>query len=104
MGLLGFLLLLALFSKEGIGQLRTAVKDRKAVAAAFGSMLFGPFVGVSLSLMATHYTSTGIAQTLFALTPVLIIAPAALLFHQKVTVREIIGAAISVAGASMFFL
>ncbi len=104
MGLAGFMLLLTVFSKKGIDQLRHALRDRRAVRAAFGSMLFGPFIGVSLSLMATHYTSTGIAQTLFALTPVLIIAPAALLFHQKVTVREIIGAAISVAGASMFFL
>jgi len=104
MGLAGFLLLIALFSKEGLAQLRRAVGDRKAVASAFASMFFGPFIGVSLSLMATHYTSTGIAQTLFALTPVLIIAPSALLFHQKVTPREVIGAMVSVAGASMFFL
>ncbi|MCR4816250.1 MAG: DMT family transporter [Bacteroidales bacterium] len=104
MGLTGFLLLLMLFSKDGVGQLRHAVGDRKAVGAALGSMLFGPFIGVSLSLMATHYTSTGIAQTLFALTPVLIIAPSAMIFHQKVTIREIAGAIISVAGASMFFL
>lgn len=104
MGLVGFILLLMLFSKGGVAQLQHALGDRKAVAAAFGSMIFGPFIGVSLSLMATHYTSTGIAQTLFALTPVLIIAPAAILFHQRVTVREVIGACISVAGASMFFL
>ena len=50
------------------------------------------------------YTSTGIAQTLFALTPILIIAPAAWLFHQRVTAREIIGAVVSVAGVSLFFV
>ena len=72
-------------------------------AAAF-SMLFGPFIGVSLSLLATQYTSTGIAQTLFALTPVLIIAPSALLFHQRVSPREVLGAAVSVAGVCLFFL
>ena len=49
-------------------------------------------------------SSTGIAQTLFALTPILIIAPAAWLFHQRVTPREIIGATISVAGVSLFFI
>ncbi|MDY6288284.1 MAG: EamA family transporter [Bacteroidales bacterium] len=49
-------------------------------------------------------SSTGIAQTLFALTPILIIAPAAWLFHQRVTPREIIGAIISVAGVSLFFI
>lgn len=56
------------------------------------------------SLLATQYTSTGIAQTLFALTPILIIAPAAILFHQKVTIREVIGAVISVTGACLFFI
>ncbi len=104
-GLIGFFaLLLFLRQSGGIEQLGRALRDRKAVASAFWSMIFGPFVGVSLSLTATLYTSTGIAQTLFALTPVLIIAPSALLFHQKVTAREVLGAVISVIGASMFFL
>ena len=101
-GLVGFMSLL-LLSKEGAKKLRNAVGDRKAVWCAFASMLFGPFLGVSLSLMATQYTSTGIAQTLFSLTPVIIIAPAALLFHQKVTVREVIGTVISVVGVCLFF-
>lgn len=104
MGLCGFLLLLLLFSKDGVGQLRRSLGDRRAMRSAFLSMLFGPFIGVSLSLMATQYTSTGIAQTLFALTPVIIILPSVLLFHQKVTFREILGACISVAGASLFFI
>ncbi len=104
MGLFGFLALQLLFSKDGMAQLRRACGDRKAMISAFASMLFGPFIGVSLSLTATLYTSTGIAQTLFALTPVLIIAPSAWLFHQRVTLREIVGAVISVAGASLFFL
>ena len=43
-------------------------------------------------------------MTLSALTPILIIAPAALLFHQKVTLREVLGAIISVAGVCLFFV
>lgn len=56
------------------------------------------------SALATQYTSAGITQTLFALTPILIIAPAALLFHQKVTLREVLGAIISVIGVCLFFV
>ena len=93
-----------LFNKDGLAQLRHAVNDRKAMWCALASTVFGPFIGVSASLLATQYTSTGIAQTLFALTPVLIIAPAAWLFHQKVTAREVIGAVISVAGVCLFFI
>lgn len=103
-GLAGFLLLLFLFNKDGAAQLRRAVGDRRAMWAAAASMVFGPFVGVSLSLLATQYTTTGIAQTIFALTPVLIIAPAAILFKQKITAREVIGAVISVTGVCLFFL
>lgn len=66
-----------------------------------GATVFGPFIGVSASLLATQYTSTGIAQTLFALTPVLIIAPSALLLGQRVRWREVVGAVVSVVGVCL---
>ena len=103
-GLAGFFLALVLFNKDGLAQLNRAVHDRKAMGCVLGSTIFGPFLGVSASLLATLYTSAGIAQTIFALTPILIIAPSALLFHQKVTAREVIGAVISVIGVAMFFV
>ena len=103
-GLLGFFLLLMVFNKDWRQKLSHAVHDRRAMWCVLGATVFGPFVGVSASLLATQYTSTGIAQTLFALTPVLIIAPAALLFRQRVTPREVVGAVISVAGVCLFFI
>lgn len=103
-GLCGFFLLLVIFNRDWKAKLDHAVHDRKAMWCVFGATIFGPFVGVSASLLATQYTSTGIAQTLFALTPVLIIAPAAWLFHQRVTVREVVGAVISVCGVCLFFM
>lgn len=103
-GLAGFFLALVLFNKDGLVQLHHAVSDRKAMWCVLASTVFGPFIGVSASLLATQYTSAGIAQTLFALTPILIIAPAAILFHQKVTLREVLGAVISVVGACLFFV
>ncbi len=103
-GLVGFFVLLVIFNRDWQLKLSHAAHDRKAMWCLLGATIFGPFVGVSASLLATQYTSTGIAQTLFALTPVLIIAPAAWLFHQKVTVREVIGAVISVLGVCLFFI
>lgn len=104
MGIMGFSLALFVFSKNGGQQIVSAVRDRKSMLCALGSSFFGPCVGVSLSLMATLYTSTGIAQTIMSLTPILIIAPAAVLFHQKVTLREVVGAVVSVMGVCLFFL
>ena len=103
-GLVGFFVLLVVFNRDWQAKLSHAVHDRKAMWCVFGATVFGPFIGVSASLLATQYTSTGIAQTLFALTPVLILAPAAWLFRQRVTLREAIGAAVSVAGVSLFFI
>lgn len=103
-GLAGFFLLLRLTDKAWRERLAHAVHDRRAMWCLVGATVFGPFIGVSASLLATQYTSTGIAQTLFALTPVLIIVPSALLLHQRVRAREIVGAAVSVAGVSLFFM
>lgn len=76
----------------------------KVLWAATISTVFGPFVGVALSLAATMFTSTGITQTLMALVPVLILWPSHLLFHTKVTLKEIVGAIISVLGVALFFV
>jgi len=103
-GLIGFFLLLKVFNHDWKEKLRHAATDRKAMWCLLGATVFGPFIGVSASLLATMYTSTGIAQTLFALTPVLIIAPSAVFFHEKVTLREVLGALLSVAGVSLFFI
>lgn len=101
-GSLGFLCVMAL--QRQFYTLPVALKDSKGMKAAIGATLTGPFIGVSLSLMAVQYTEAGIASTLMALVPVLIIWPAHLLFKQEVKPLEIVGAVISVIGASLFFL
>lgn len=65
---------------------------------------FGPFLGVSFSLLAVKYTETGIASTIMAIVPVLIIPPAIILYREKITSLEIVGAFISIAGVSLLFL
>jgi drug/metabolite transporter (DMT)-like permease len=65
---------------------------------------FGPFLGVSFSLIAVKYTETGIASTIMSLVPVFIILPAVVLFRQRVTLPELLGAVVSVGGVALFFL
>ncbi|MGL4520468.1 MAG: DMT family transporter [Phocaeicola sp.] len=102
MGMIGFTLMMGMRKK--FSTLIPAIKDAKGMKAALLATLFGPFIGVSLSLMAIQHTEAGIASTLMALTPILILWPAHLYFKQKVTIKEIIGACISVIGASLFFI
>ena len=87
-------------SKIGMNHYQTT--DMPEVATA--TTIFGPFVGVGFSLMAVQYTDAGIASTLMAMTPVIILLPSYWLFGQKITWRSVLGALISVVGVSLFFL
>lgn len=98
----GFLALMAIQKKTS--ELKAATHDGKGLGYILIMTLFGPVLGVSLSLMAVRYTSAGIASTLMALTPVLIMIPYALIYHQRIKMREIIGVVVSMAGVAMFFL
>ena len=101
-GMVFFVIILARSGK--LGDLRRCVSDGPGMRSAIGATVTGPFIGVALSLMAVRYTESGVAQTLMALTPIFILLPSYLLFHQRVTLREMLGAIISVAGVSLFFL
>lgn len=103
-GLIGFSFAMYFFTRNSRATLLMCVKDSLAMRCAVGAAFFGPFVGVGLSLMATLYTNAGIAQTIMATTPVLIILPSWMLFHQRITMLQVIGAIISVIGVSLFFV
>ena len=101
-GIIGFSLLL--WFRNGMAPLREAIHDKKGLSVATATTIFGPFVGVGFSLMAVQYTAAGIASTLMAMTPIIILLPSYWLFHEKITWRAVIGAIISVFGVSLFFL
>lgn len=84
--------------------LRSAIMDRKALKFTFLGSIFGPFIGVNLSLVALKYTSTGIVSTITSMTPVTIIPFSIALFKEKVKPREILGALISVSGVAILLL
>jgi drug/metabolite transporter (DMT)-like permease len=81
-----------------------AVKHKSAMKRITLGAFFGPFLGVSFSLLAVQNTQAGIAATLMAISPVLIIPPAIFLFKEKVNWKEILGAVITVSGIMLFFL
>jgi drug/metabolite transporter (DMT)-like permease len=101
-GTIGFVVLIAVLNRwKNLGN---ALKNLKAMTSITIGSFFGPFLGVSFSLIAIQHTSTGIAATLMSIVPVLIILPAILIYKQKVSVKEVIGAALSVCGVVLFFI
>ena len=101
-GLFSFGILITVLRRWGkIGQAFTHTSAMKSVTVG---AFFGPFVGVALGLFAIQHTQTGIACTLMALVPIFIIWPSAVMFKEKISIQQVIGAVVSIIGVSLFFI
>lgn len=81
-----------------------AMADRPAMAWTALGAFFGPFLGVTLSLVAVKYTETGVAASLMATTPVLIIPVVVLLGRERTGLGGVAGAVLAVVGVAVLFL
>lgn len=81
-----------------------SLSDTKAMARTSVGAVFGPFLGVAMSMVAIRHTQTGVASTIIALVPVFIIPPSVILKKETVTVREVVGAFLAVGGVALLFL
>jgi drug/metabolite transporter (DMT)-like permease len=93
----------ALFLGKLPGLLK-AVKDREGMKYAAGGALIGPFVGMTLSMVAVAYAQAGIAQTLMSLMPVIIIPVLWVIYRERTNWRGIFGAMVAVIGVAILFL
>ncbi|MBN1984465.1 MAG: DMT family transporter [Chitinivibrionales bacterium] len=98
-----FFLILATVMKSW-PTINAAIRRRTTMTQMTTGAVFGPFIGVSFSLMAVKYTSIGVASTIMALVPVFIIAPSAILFKEKISGRDILGTIIAISGVGLMFL
>ena len=101
-GIVGFALIILLFNRWN--SLLIALKNSVAMKRITLGAIFGPFLGVTFSLLSIRYTSTGVASAIMSIVPVIIIAPAILIFKEKFNSKELIGALITVGGVMLFFL
>jgi drug/metabolite transporter (DMT)-like permease len=79
-------------------------RDRQAMLRTAAGATSGPFLGVWLSMVAVTYTVAGVAATLMALMPVMVIPVLWLVYKQKTSLRGTLGAAATVAGVAILFL
>lgn len=79
-------------------------KDRPALRITFVGAMFGPFIGVSLSLFAIQHAQTAVASTIMSTMPVIIIPASILIFKEQVRGREILGAFVAIVGTAILFL
>lgn len=87
-----------------VGRIVSQWRNRKAFWAILGGSLVGPFLGIWFSLMAIQLTRVGIASTLMALPPVILIPLGYLLYRERVSRRGLVGTLVAFGGVAVLFL
>jgi len=70
---------------------------------ALGAFI-GPVLGVSLSLFAIQHAEIGVASTLMALTPVILLPISHFAYKEKIGWQAIFGTGLAIAGVAILFL
>jgi drug/metabolite transporter (DMT)-like permease len=86
------------------GHVFRGVKHASGMGFTALGALAGPFLGVTLSLVAIQRTQTGVAATIMSIVPVLIIPFVILIDKEKVSPRAALGAGVAVSGVALLWL
>ena len=97
-------LVLALITKEVKSTVAAVKLDHKALIWILLGSVTGPFLGIWLSLAGLQNTDVGIASTLQALAPVMMLPVAHYLYKEKLSPRAIIGTFVAMAGVAVIFI
>lgn len=101
-GIIGFTII---FTIRGTWkQFFASFKEKEAMAFITLGSFFGPFLGISLSLLAIQHTNPGVASTLTSITPVVLIPVAIYVRKEKVHFKEILGALVAISGVAIIFI
>lgn len=79
-------------------------RDPLALRAIVAGAFVGPFLGIWFSLVAVQNARLGIAATLMALPPVLLIPMEYLFYRRRVSLRAIVGTLLAITGVALLFI
>ena len=79
-------------------------RNRRAALSMIGGAIVGPFVGVTLSMVALTKAQIGIASTLMALPPVLLLPFAYFVLKENIGPRAVAGTVLAIGGVACLFL
>ncbi len=92
------------FRRE-IGQvIRPLIQQPRAAGYVLAGSIFGPFIGVTLSLYAVQHTAVGVASTLSALPPVFLLPAGRFLLKETFGWESVLGTFLVISGVALFFL
>jgi drug/metabolite transporter (DMT)-like permease len=78
-----------------------ALQNKPALGFMAAGSFMGPYLGVSLSLLALHYTTAGVASTIMSLVPIALIPFVIIIHKEHVSIHSFVGTVIAIAGVFM---
>lgn len=79
------------------------LRDRKSILLITGGTITAT-AGITFLVMALNLGNAGVISTISSTSPILIIPISFIFFKEKIKLKEIIGAFVSVGGIALFFL
>lgn len=98
------LLPLSLLSGRRVNPLNVLKQDRTIFIYLLTASVFGVYLGITLSLVAVAYAKVGIASTLIATSPVLMLPMVRFVHREPLSWKAVVGAFIAVTGVAILFL
>lgn len=80
-----------------------AIRDNRSLASMLSAVFIGPFTGIWLSLVAINISKVGIAATLMATTPILMIPMVRIVYNERASFRAVLGTVVAIVGISLIF-
>jgi drug/metabolite transporter (DMT)-like permease len=99
-----FLYPLFLFTKKIKNPFAVFVNQKKALIFTIIGSIIGPFLGITFSLISVANTNVGIASTLMATVPIIMLPLVRFYYKEKLSWISILGAFVAVGGIAILFL
>lgn len=95
---------LALMTKRFNKPVHVFSNDRKALLFTLIGSIFGPYLGITFSMISITYAKVGIASTLMSTMPIIMLPMVRYYYKEKLSWISIVGAFVAVAGIAVLFL
>jgi len=88
--------------RHPVGRWNRQAGSKRLWAMLLWAVIIGTYLGIWLQQISLKYAAAGIAQTLFATSPLFVI-PMAALMGERISLRAVLGALLALAGVALLF-
>lgn len=95
---------MTVLTKHYSNPIKTFKQNKKGLLFTIIGSFIGPYLGITFSLISISHTKIGIASTIMATVPILMLPMVHFFYKEKLSVISILGAFLAVGGVALLFL